>query len=181
MTNYLTAPATAKVYRSPGTSELILDAWLAIDYTMPPDLTWPDRGHLEMGPRGLFLTFEQGKNSPSAVFALKSQPEVDLADVPEFGLHYLPGDPEGSEFPAALRDFYRPVAELIDRLAGETGRPLLDRQIEVMTVLLDRIAEYGIVRIQDFDEDSGELVGMDRDIARDLPQAWRDKVAKEAQ
>ncbi len=179
MTNYLTDPPTAEVYDSPGISELMVDAWLSIDYTMPPAMVWTDRQHIEMGPRGLFLSFEQGQNSQPAVFALKAQPDVDLAGSDEFGLHYLPGDPDDEAFPTALRDFYRPVAALIERLAADTDRPLRTRQVEVMSALFDLIAEHGIVRIQDFDEDTGKLLGIDRDIAADLPQAWRDKVAEE--
>lgn len=179
MTNYLTDPPTVEVYASPGISELMIDAWLSVDYDMPADLSWTDRQHLEMGPRGLFLSFEQGQNSPPAVFALKDQPDVDLADQPEFGLHYLPGDPDGEHIPAPLKDFYRPVDEFVESLAQEGHRSLRERRIEVMRFLLDRIAELGIVRVQAFDED-GALLGMDRDIAADLPAAWRDRVLKEA-
>jgi hypothetical protein len=76
----------------------------------------------------------------------------------------LADDPDVEAFPAVLVAFYAPIALLIERLAADTSRTRLDRAIEVMTALIDRIAELGIVRVQEFDE-GGRLVGMDRDVA----------------
>lgn len=179
VTDYATATVTGQVYGNSGIEEIITDAWVGITYSMPPDLSWPDIEHLAMGPRHLFLAFEQGCNTGPCVFALKSDPSRDLAGDDEFGLHYLPGEPADPVFPQALRDWYRPVADLAERLAADTGRPLYDRHVQVMTVLLQQIAEHAIVRAQDFDEDSGELLGLDRDVAADLPGAWAAKVAEE--
>lgn len=177
-TNYATAPVTGNVYGEGGIEEIVTDAWVGIAYDMPPDLVWSDRQHLTSGPRHLFLAFEQGCNTVPCVFAFKADPTVDLAGSDEFGLHYLPDDPDGAVFPQVLRDWYRPVAGLVDRLAAATHRPLRDRHREVMTVLIQQIAEHGIVRAQEFDED-GIAVGMDRDVAADLPAAWAARVARE--
>lgn len=177
MTDYATAPVTGSVYGDDGgLDELMVDAWMGVDFTLPPDLNWDDQQMLEMCPRGLFLVFEQGRNATPCVFALKSEPTVDLAGA-EFTLHYLPEDPNGDEFPQRLRDWYRPVADLIDRLAADTGRPVRQRSTEVMTLFIQQIAEHCIVRAQEVDED-GDLIGLDRDVAADLPAAWAAKVAE---
>ena len=178
-TDYATAPVTGSVYGDDGgLDELMVDAWMGVDPDMPPDLNWADAKILTMGPRHLFLTFEQGCNAGPYVFALKSDPGWDLTSDPAFGLHYLADDQDGY-YPQVLLDFYRPVAERAAQLAGETSRPVRDRGVEVMTLLLDRIAELGILRAQEFDDDGGELIGLDRDIAAELPAAWAAKVAEE--
>ena len=176
--DYATAPVTGEVYGNAGIEEIITDAWVGITYDMPPNMVWSDRQHLTSGPRHLFLAFEQGCNTEACVFALKVEPDTDMAWSGGFGLRYLPDDPDGAAFPQVLRDWWRPMAELIDRLAADSSRPLRDRHVEVMTALLARIAEHGIVRAQEFDED-GTLIGLDRDVAADLPAAWAARVAEE--
>ncbi len=175
--DYATEPVTGKVYGNSGVEEIITDCWMGISYSMPPGMVWSDHQHLTSGPRHLFLAFEQGCNTDPCVFALRSEPTVDMAWSGDLGLHYLPDDPGGCAFPTVLQDWYRPIAELISRLAADSSRPLLDRHVEVMTALLDRIAEHGIVRAQEFDED-GALIGLDRDVAGDLPAAWAARVAE---
>ncbi|MEU4558431.1 hypothetical protein AB0F72_08575 [Actinoplanes sp. NPDC023936] len=181
-TDYATAPVTGKVYGNAGIEELMADAWMGVDHELPPDLaakpSWDDARRLTMGPSTVFLAFEQGCNAPPMVFALKSDPSWDLARDSGFGLHYLADSQDGG-YPRALLDFYRPVADLIARLAGESHRSIRDRGIEVMTLLFTLLAEQGIVRAQEHDEDSGELIGLDRDIAADLPAAWATRVTEE--
>lgn len=181
VTDYAAAPITGEVYGDSGIEELAVDAWLSVNVELPPNLklTWDDHRVLTMGPRGLFLSFEQGQNAPPMVFALKSDPTRDLAGDGEFGLHYLPDEPDGSVFPHALREFYRPVAELLDRIAGDSSRPRLARGVEVMTLLMAQIAKFGIVRAQEFD-DEGQLVGLDADIAARLPSAWAAQVSAQS-
>ncbi|MFI5938058.1 hypothetical protein [Actinoplanes sp. NPDC051494] len=178
MTDYSTEPVTGKVYGNSGLREVAIDAWVGVDHTLPADLSdWHNHRRLLLGPYGLFLAFEQGRNAPPCVFALKSNPGVDLANADGFRLRDLPDDPDDETFPATLRDLYWPVAELTDRLAADTRRSIRDRGVEVMTLLFARIAELGIVRAQEFDD--GDLIGLDRDIAAELPAAWAALIAEE--
>jgi hypothetical protein len=179
-TDYATSPVTGSVYGDDGgLGELMVDAWIQVEVDPGRSgIVWTDQRHLQVVPRGLFLVFEQGCNAEPMVFALKSDPSRDLADHSDFGLHYLPDEPTDPVYPTALKDLYGPVAALIDHLAGESERSLRDRSLEVMTLLLDRIAELGILRAQEFDED-GVRIGVDRDIAAALPAAWAAKVETE--
>jgi hypothetical protein len=87
VTNYLTDPPTSEAYGNAGVEELMVDAWLATSFDVPSDLNWSDFDYLSCGPRSFLLAFEQGKNTEPCVFALKSDPERDLASDDEFGLH----------------------------------------------------------------------------------------------
>jgi len=182
MTNFATAPVTGHVYGNDGgLAELMVDAWMAVSFDPAASgVTWDDRTRLTAVPRDLFLVFEQGRNASPYAFALKDEPTWDLAGDDGFGLHYLPQKPDDDVYPQMLRTFYEPVAALIDHLAAETVRPIQDRCVEVMTLLLDRIADQAILRAVDDDSEGGDpAAAFDRDIASQLPSAWEATVAAE--
>ncbi len=186
MVNFMTEPV-AGTYGYDMQAQVLYDAWVSSNWSPVPDqLEWDTLKHLRMVPYGIYLAFEQGRNSPAMALAWRDDAGYDLADSDQMGYELHAVHEEGhrdQDPPALVQRFHEPVdryiaqmAELLDRnlaTAPAEHRPALFEAFmrKIAGFILARIDLWMVLRPRLYD-DGGQLEGYGPDVAPGLKAAW---------
>lgn len=199
--SYLSQPSIPASFGYDIQEAVIVDAWLTCQPSPVPDqLGWDTVKKLRMVSYGLYLAFEQGRNTPPMVLAWRDQPDVDLANHVEVGyeLHAAgqPGHRDGP-VPEPIARFHDPIdafvvamaAKIDEQVAKHPQRPgtllvqygkltypaqilINAAMLEVAALILDRIEQHMVLRPTVFAGDS-QFLGLGDDVAPGLVAGWQ--------